>query len=108
MKRKHRLVHTFLVFCLAFFFAATAWAFDYQWKFVISNMDDSKSAVAVFNLLHSIPSISDVEIDTLRQSATFYFEEDVTDEIEVKKRLGKAGFKVESMTLLQEPNTGIM
>ncbi len=108
MKRTHRFVHAFLVFFLTLFFAATAWAFDYQWKFVISNMDDSKSAVAVFDLLHSIPSVSDVEIDTFRQSATFYFEEDVTDEIEVKKRLTKAGFKVEKMMLLKETNTGIM
>jgi copper chaperone CopZ len=93
---------------LALLLAGPALSLEYQWKFFLPTMTDPGKGVQVFELLHSIPGVYDVDINVERRHVMFFFNDEKTDESSIKKQLQAAGFQVNRMMLLEEPREGVM
>ena len=86
----------------------SASALEYQWKFVITEVVDRASAVKVFELLQPVPGVEDIDINILRKSVTVSFDDDLTDEMKLMRRLIKAGYTIEKKEVMMEPSVGVM
>ena len=106
IKRKILCISSILI--SSFILASSALALEYQWKFVISELKDKNSAVAVFEVLQAVPGVEDIDINILRKSTFVFFDDELTDENKLKRHLQKAGFTVEKMQVMVEPKEGIM
>lgn len=90
------------------FISSTAMALEYQWKFVMPAVDNRETAVKVYEVLENINGVYDIQIDMLRNSVMFFYNDEKTDEEAVKKKLTEAGYEIEKMMMLEEPREGVM
>ena len=98
-----------IILSLVFLFISnTAMALEYQWKFVMPAVDNRETAVKVYEVLEAINGVYDIEIDMLRNSVMFFYDDDKTDEKAVKNKLTEAGYEIEKMMVLEEPREGVM
>ena len=71
-------------------------------------MTDAQKGARVFELIHSVPGVLDVDINVERRNVMIFFNDEKADEEIIKKQLQEAGFQVKRMMLLEEPVEGVM
>ncbi len=107
-KTRKRFCRQFICISSLLLLAGTASALEYQWKFFLPTMTDADKGARVFDLIHAVPGIIDVDINVERRNVMFFFNDEKTDEEIIKKRLQDAGFPIKKMLLLEEPIEGVM
>jgi hypothetical protein len=94
--------------CIFLLLASSASALEYQWKFVILEMDNRDAAVNVYEVLDSIKGVYDIEPNIERTSVKFFFDDDYTNEDVAFNLLTERGYKIHKKMLLEEPKGGVM
>ncbi len=89
-------------------FASSVSALEFQYKFIIPDMDDRKTAGKIYELVDSIKGVMEVDIDFLRQALIFSYDDDYTNEEKIKKQLEENNYRVGKIMLLKEPREGVM
>jgi len=106
--KKYLPIITAILLTGTLFFAIPAFSLEFQWKFIVPDMDTREKAVQVYEQLSTINGVYDITINMDTYSLMLFFDDDRTDEEALKKVLNKAGFPVTKMMLLKEPREGVM
>ena len=76
---------------------------EYTVRLTIPEITSEGSAEKARATLKEIQGVFDVESNVLRHTATFTYEDDETEVDQIEQVLGKAGFSVEKVDILREP-----